>query len=150
MNIVKAEVDQVEKIVDMSIRAFETDVNVGGVKDECPPEFDSIEWHKQMAGEGHLYQAMIGKDIVGAAIVFLDETKNSVYIGRIFIDSIHHRKGYGIRLMECIEENFPFVKEFNLDTPVWNTRTNSFYNKLGYHVIKVEHGFAFYQKRKGF
>ena len=27
----------------------------------------SVEWHKQMAGEGHLYQAMIGKDLVGAA-----------------------------------------------------------------------------------
>ena len=29
--ITKAEANQVETIVDMSIRAFETDVNVGGV-----------------------------------------------------------------------------------------------------------------------
>ena len=85
MYIVKAEAKQVEKIVDMSIRAFETDINVGGVKGEYPPEFDSVEWHKQMARDGHLYQAMIGKDLVGAAIIFPDETKNSVYIGRIFI-----------------------------------------------------------------
>ena len=117
MYIVKAEADQVEKIVDMSISAFETDVNVGGGKGECPPEFDSVEWHKQMARDGHLYQAMIGKDLVGAAIIFPDETKNSVYIGRIFIDSIYHRKGYGIRLMECIEKDFPCAAEFNLDTP---------------------------------
>ena len=47
--ITKAEANQVETIVDMSIRAFETDVNVGGVKGDCPPGFDSIEWHKQMA-----------------------------------------------------------------------------------------------------
>ena len=47
MYIVKAEANQVEKIVDMSIRAFETDVNVGGAKGECPPGFDSVEWHKQ-------------------------------------------------------------------------------------------------------
>ena len=59
MYIVKAEEDRIEKIVDMSVRAFETDVNVGGTKGDCPPEFDSIEWHKQMAREGHLYQAMI-------------------------------------------------------------------------------------------
>ena len=85
MFIVNAEANQVEKIVDMSVRAFETDVNVGGVKGDCPPGFDSIEWHKQMAREGHLYQAMIGKDLVGAAIIYRDETKNSVYIGRIFI-----------------------------------------------------------------
>ncbi len=35
MHIVKAEENQVEKIVDISIRAFETDVNVGGAKGDC-------------------------------------------------------------------------------------------------------------------
>ena len=55
MHIVKAETSQVDMIVDMSVRAFETDVNVGGAKGDCPPEFDSVEWHRQMAREGHLY-----------------------------------------------------------------------------------------------
>ena len=148
MFIVKAEANQIEKIVDMSIRAFETDVNVGGAEGDCPPGFDSIEWHKQMAREGYLYQAMIENDLVGAAIVFPDETENSVYIGRIFIDSVYHRKGYGIRLMDCIEKNFPWAAEFHLDTPCWNERTNAFYKKLSYRIIKVEDGFVFYQKRK--
>ena len=131
MYIVKAEAEQIEKIVNMSIRAFETDVNVGGAKGDCPPGFDSAEWHQQMAREGHLYQAMIENDLVGAAIVFPDETEKSVYIGRIFIDSVYHRKGYGIRLMECIEKNFPWATEFNLDIPCWNKRTNAFYKRLG-------------------
>ena len=60
MYIIKAEAEQIEKIVNMSVRAFETDVNVGGIKGDCPPEYDSIKWHQQMAREGHLYQAMIG------------------------------------------------------------------------------------------
>ena len=148
MNIVKAEENQVKTIVDISVRAFETDVNVGGTKGDCPPEYDSVEWHKQMAREGHLYQAMIGKDIVGAAIIFQDETNNSVYIGRIFIDSVYHRKGYGIRLMECIEKNYSFAAEFNLDTPSWNVRTKAFYGKLGYQIIKEEDGFDFYRKTR--
>ena len=146
MYLVHAEADSVEKIVEMSIRAFETDVDVGGAKGECPPAFDSVEWHKQMAREGHLYQAMIEKELVGAAIVFPDEAKNRVYIGRIFIDSVHHRKGYGICLMECIEAHFPFAAEFHLDTPAWNKRTNAFYKKIGYRIIKAEDGFVFYQK----
>ena len=148
MHIIKAEANQIDKIVDMSIRAFETDVNVDGAKGDCPPGFDSVEWHKQMAEEGHLYQAMIGKDLVGAAIIFEDETNNSVYIGRIFIDSIYHRKGYGADLMGCIENSFPSGAEFNLDTPCWNERTNAFYKKLGYQIIKIEDGFVFYQKRR--
>ena len=146
MHIVTAEENQIKTIVDMSVRAFETDVNVGGTKGDCPPEYDSLEWHKQMAQEGHLYQAMIGNDIVGAAIIFPDETNTSVYIGRIFIDSIYHRKGYGIQLMECIEKNYPFGTEFNLDTPSWNVRTNAFYEKLGYRIVKEEDGFVFYRK----
>ena len=101
-----------------------------------------------MAREGHLYQAMVENDLVGAAIVFPDEINKSVYIGRIFIDSIYHRKGYGLRLMECIEKNFPRAAEFNLDTPCWNERTKAFYKKLGYRIIKVEDGFNYYQKRK--
>ena len=148
MYIVKAEADQVAKIVEMSVRAFETDVNVGGTKGEYPPGFDSIEWHEQMAREGHLYQAMVENDLVGAAIVFPDEINKSVYIGRIFIDSIYHRKGYGLRLMECIEKYFPCAAEFDLDTPCWNERTNAFYKRLGYRIIKVEDGFNYYQKRK--
>ena len=148
MYIVKAETDQAAKIVDMSVRAFETDVNVGGTKGEYPPGFDSIEWHEQMAREGHLYQAMVENDLVGAAIVFPDEINRSVYIGRIFIDSIYHRKGYGLRLMECIEKYFPCAAEFDLDTPCWNERTNAFYKRLGYRIIKVEDGINYYQKRK--
>ena len=146
MYIVKAEENRIRTITDMSVRAFETDVNVGGTKGDCPPEYDSVEWHKQMAREGHLYQAMIGKEIVGAAVLFPDETNNSVYIGRIFIDSIYHRKGYGIRLMECIEKHYPSAAAFHLDTPVWNKRTNSFYEKIGYQIIKEEDGFVFYRK----
>ena len=146
MVIVKAEENQAERITEMSVRAFETDVLVGGAKGDCPPGFDSVQWHQQMAREGHLYQAMSDGTLVGAAIVFPDEAKNSVYIGRIFIDSIHHRKGYGTRLMACIEAHFPWAKEFHLDTPCWNQRTNAFYKKMGYGIVKVEDGFVFYRK----
>ena len=38
MYLVKAEANQTEKTVAMSVRAFETDVNVGGIKGDCPPE----------------------------------------------------------------------------------------------------------------
>lgn len=108
MYIVKAEANQVEKIVDMSVRAFETDVYVGGVKGDCPPEFDSVEWHKQMAREGHLYQAMIGKDLVGAAAFHLDtpcwnERTNAFY------------KRLGYRTIK-VEDGFVFYQKSKSET----------------------------------
>ncbi|MCH1942283.1 GNAT family N-acetyltransferase [Holdemania massiliensis] len=147
MKLEKVENKQIEKIVSMSKRAFETDVEVGGSFDGYPPEYDSVIWHEQMLKEDHLYQAVEGNKVVGGTILFLNENNNNLYIGRIFIDSVYHRKGYGISLMECIENFYPDVKEINLDTPLWNIRTNSFYKKLGYIEVKREDGFVFYQKK---
>lgn len=148
MKITKAEQTQIENIVRMSIRAFETDTCVGGKEGDCPPDYDSVEWHRQMAEEGHLYQAELNGKVIGAAILFPDENHKSLYIGRIFIDSIYHRKGYGILLMECIENEFTDVREINLDTPSWNVRTNAFYQKTGYTKAYEKDGFIFYQKKK--
>ncbi len=148
MYIIKAEQNQIENIVGMSIRAFETDINVGGKKGDYPPEYDSVEWHRKMAENGHLFQAIVDEKLVGAAVLFPDTNNRSMYIGRIFIDSIYHRKGYGTLLMECIENEFPYVREINLDTPSWNVRTNAFYEKLGYQKVRSEDGFVFYKKEK--
>ena len=147
MKLEKAEKIHLEKIVAMSKRAFETDIEVGGTIGDYPPEYDSITWHEQMLDEGHLFQAVVDDELIGGAILFLSENKESLYIGRIFVDSLHHKKGYGISLMKLVENLYPDVKEINLDTPIWNIRTNSFYKKLGYSELKQEDGFLFYQKK---
>ncbi len=146
MRLEKAEYDNLEKIVSMSKKAFETDIEVGGESVGGPPHYDSINWHRQMLNEGHLYQALVGDAIVGGAILFFGKNGESLYIGRIFVDSMHHRIGYGIRLMECIENLSSKVKSINLDTPIWNVRTNSFYKKLGYAVVKEDDEFVYYKK----
>ena len=49
-------------------------------------------------------------------------------------------------MMREAENMFPEVKEFTLDTPIWNVRTNSFYSKLGYIEINRNNEFVFYSK----
>ena len=41
---------------------------------------------------------------------------------------------------------FQEVKAFMLDTPLWNVRTNRFYQKLGYVEYKRDREFAYYIK----
>ena len=67
-------------------------------------------------------------------------------ISRIFISPEHFHKGYGIYMMQAIEAMYPEVKTFTLDTPVWNTRTNSFYTKLGYTETGRSDELIFYSK----
>ena len=140
------DIEDIKNIVEMSKRAFHTDINVGGSKGDYPPDYDSLLWHKQMADEGHLYKAISDNKLVGAAVLFIDENLKRLYVGRIFIDSAFHKKGYGIKLMESIETHFPCIHQIDLDTPSWNVRTNSFYQKIGYTKVKNEDGFVFYHK----
>ena len=99
-----------------------------------------------MKNEGHLLQAVVDGEIVGGAILFLDKDSETLYIGRIFIDPVHHRKGYGLSLMKMVEACYPGIRKIKLDTPLWNVRTNAFYNKLGYCEVRRDEAFAYYQK----
>ena len=146
MKLEHAELNHIERIVAISKRAFETDIEVGGIIGDYPPEYDSVIWHEQMLNEGHLLQVVIDGEIIGGAILFLDKDGETLYIGRIFIDPLHHRKGYGFSLMKMVEAYYPGIKKIKLDTPLWNVRTNAFYAKLGYREVKRDEGFAYYQK----
>ena len=146
MKLENAELKQIEKIVAISKRAFETDIEVGGAIGDYPPAYDSVPWHEQMQNEGHLLQAVIDGEIIGGAILFRDKDGGTLYIGRIFIDPAHYRKGYGLSLMNLVEAYYSGIKKIKLDTPLWNVRTNAFYTKLGYCEVKRDERLAYYQK----
>ena len=136
MKLENAELKHIEKIVAISKAAFDSDIDIGTSEAGGPPDYDSIPWHIQMRNEGHLLQAVIDGEIVGGAILFLDKDGETLYIGRIFMDPVHHRKGYGFSMMKIVETYYSGIKKIKLDTPLWNVRTNAFYTKLGYHEVK--------------
>ena len=126
--------------------SFDSDVDAGAPSKGGPPGYMSLPFHMKMARTGHLYKLTDHGLIVGGAILFPE--KDMLNVGRIFISPEHFRKGYGTRMMQAIEAEFPDVKGFTLDTPVWNVRTNSFYSKFGYKEIKRDKEFVFYSKLK--
>ena len=97
-----------------------------------------------MARMKHLYKLTDKGLIVGGAILSLKG--NTLNIERIFVAPEHFCKGYGIFMMQEIEGLFPDVKEYKLDTPIWNVRTNAFYKKLGYEEIRQDKGLIYYVK----
>jgi ribosomal protein S18 acetylase RimI-like enzyme len=106
----------------------------------------SLKYHMKMARSGHLFKLTEDGLIIGGAILFPDG--DTLNISRIFVNPDHHRKGYGIQMMRRIEALYPEIKEFRLDTPVWNTRTNQFYTGLGYTEVKRNQEFIYYSKRR--
>ena len=123
--------DEIVTITNISIEAFNSDSLVGLDPNDGPPGYNSLKWHQEMQSQKHLYSYIDDSgEIIGGAILFCSPTE--VYVGRIFISPKYHRKGYGIKLMNDIENMFSNVKTFKLDTPEKNIRTNNFYTKLGY------------------
>ena len=96
-----------------------------------------------------MLQVVIDGEIAGVAILFVDKDGETLYIGRIFLDPVHYRKGYGLSLMKTRKTFYPGIRKIKLDTPLWNVRMNAFYTKLGYFEVKRDNGFAYYQKELG-
>lgn len=141
-----AELKNIERIVTISKTAFDSDINVGAKEVVGPPYYDSISWHIQMKNEGHLLQVIIDGKIAGGAILYVNKDKDTLYVGRIFLDPVYYRKGYGLSLMKMVETFYPGIKIIKLDTPLWNIRTNAFYKKLGYCEVKRDQECVYYQK----
>ncbi len=146
MELTKAGTSDVLVINSISKRAFDSDIAVGASSKTGPPGYMSVNFHIKMAKANHLYKLSVDGLIVGGAILFADGLK--LNIGRIFVEPEYFRKGYGIFIMQEIERIFPDAKEIFLDTPVWNIRTNAFYQKLGYTEYKKDDEFVYYVKKR--
>ena len=146
LQFLKAGTADAVSLMCISKKAFDTDVEVGASSVGGPPGYATLSFHTKMARMNCLYKLVDDYKIVGGALLFLKD--NELNIGRIFVDPEYFRKGYGIFMMQQIEESFAEVKVFTLDTPVWNARTNAFYQKLGYVEVRRDGDFVYYEKRR--
>ncbi len=131
----------------ISRQAFDSDTEVGAASRGGPSGYQSVSFHVRMARMNHLFKLVDGNGVIlGGAILF--RQGDTLNVGRIFIDPQHFRKGYGIFLMQEIEALYQDVRSFTLNTPVWNTRTNAFYTRLGYSEVKRDAGLVYYSKNR--
>ena len=144
LQFLKAGTADAVSLMCISKKAFDSDVEVGASCAGGPPGYNSLPFHTKMARMNCLYKLVDDYKIVGGALLFLKD--NELNIGRIFVDPEYFRKGYGIFMMQQIEESFAEVKVFTLDTPIWNVRTNAFYQKLGYVEVRRDGDFVYYEK----
>ena len=148
LQFLKAGTADAVTLVGISKHAFESDVDVGASELCGPPGYKSLSLYTKMARMNCLYKLIDDDGLtVGGAVLFVKD--NEMNVSRIFVAPEHFRKGYGIFMMQRIEEMFPDVKTFSLDTPIWNVRTNAFYQKLGYVEVRRDGDFVYYEKLRG-
>ena len=147
LKLLKANTADALILVAISKHAFDSDVAVGAPSAGGPPGYASLPFYTKMARMNCLYKLIDADGLtVGGAVLFLKEAE--LNIGRIFIAPEQFRKGYGVFMMRQIEALFPQAQRLTLDTPIWNTRTNAFYQKLGYAEVRRDGEFVYYEKRR--
>lgn len=146
LQFLKASTADAVSLMCISKKAFDSDVEVGASSVGGPPGYATLSFHTKMARMNCLYKLVDDYKIVGGALLFLKD--DILNVGRIFVAPEYFRKGYGIFMMQQIEESFAEVKVFTLDTPIWNVRTNTLYQKLGYVEVRREGDFVYYEKRR--
>ena len=147
LQFLKAGTADAVSLMCISKKAFDSDTEVGASSAGGPPGYNSLSFHTKMARMNCLYKLVDDYKIVGGALLF--QKDDELNVGRIFVAPEYFRKGYGIFMMQQIEESFAEVKVFTLDTPIWNVRTNAFYQKLGYVEVRRDGDFVYYEKGRG-
>lgn len=147
MRLETADSKHLDDLLRSSKAAFDSDVFVGAEEPGGPPGYDSLDWHVNMMNQGHLLAALEGNTVVGGAIFFFDQKDASVmYVGRIFVHPDYFHRGYGREIMRQLENLYPSISTWILDTPIWNQRTNKFYREIGYVETHRDEEFIYYKK----
>lgn len=120
-----------EKVVDYNIQ---------------PPGYDSIEMGKYMIRELNYFKILYQEELVGGVIVTL-EGKRHGRVDRIFVDPEYQGKGIGSSAIRLIENKFPLVKSWELETSSRQLNNHAFYEKMGYTKIFESEDEFCYEKR---
>ncbi len=149
----RAEEKDVENLTHACKKAFDSDKEFGSPGPGGPPGYDSIEWNATIIRNQYLqyYKILFEDNIVGGFIAG-DRGPGYQVCERIWVDPDYMRKGIGKRAFELIEEGYPTADLWALGTPEWNSRTNSFYKKIGFSMIGQTHDYPtwsgnYYEKR---
>ncbi len=148
-----AEREDAEILTEICKKAFDSDSEYGSPGPGGPPGYDSVEWNMSIIQNQYLqyYKVLDGMEIVGGFIAG-DRGPGYQVCERIWVDPTYMRRGVGRRTFDLIWDKYPSADLWALGTPEWNTRTNPFYQSLGFSKIGMTHDYptwngVYYEKR---
>jgi replication factor A1 len=117
-------------------KAFDSDSEFGAPGSGGPPGYDSLEWNVDKIKNRylHYYKILEESEIIGGFIAG-DRGPDYMVCERIWVDPDQMRKGIGTRTFNLIWNLYPSADLWVLGTPEWNTRTNPFYQSIGFVQI---------------
>ena len=118
----------VEVLRNIAMKAFEKDRIKYGF---MPPKIDILEWHLSKVKNGMYYKMILENQLIGGINLY-DLGNKHFRLGAIYIEPAFQNQKIGAEAINFIENTYPHVKKWSIDTPYQNYRNHHFYEKLGY------------------
>jgi len=85
------------------------------------------------------YKAVVNGEIVGGAVVSINEETGHNYLELLYVKYGVQAKGIGYELWSRIEAMYPETKVWETCTPYFEKRNIHFYvNKCGFHIVEFQ------------
>jgi len=154
ISIARAYIEDSEKLTDIATRTFNEEAkkwlsaenNVIDYNIQ-PPGYSSNEVTKYMIRELDYFKIQFDQQIVGGIIVTISG-KSYGRIDRIFIDPQYQGRRIGSTVIEMIEDKYPRIKTWDLETSSRQINNHHFYEKMGYQTTFETEDEYCYIKRK--
>ncbi|RUT44410.1 GNAT family N-acetyltransferase [Paenibacillus anaericanus] len=143
---VATEVDA-EQIRDLMVNVEEDEASKWYTDGERPyiPGFDSIAMQQYHARSGHYYKILLQNTLVGVVLISTTGREHA-RIDRLYIDPQFQGKQIGSIVLQHIENLFPQIRTWTLDTSQKSPRNHYFYEKNGYKLISEDQDERYYRK----
>ncbi|HDR7719906.1 GNAT family N-acetyltransferase [Bacillus albus] len=141
ISIEKATILDTEKLTEIMTKTFDEEAKrwLCGQGDGIdyniqPPGYSSVEMMKYSIEELDCYKVVMDEKIIGGIIVTISG-KSYGRIDRIFVDPVYQGKGIGSFVIKLIEEEYPSIRIWDLETSSRQINNHHFYKKMGYEII---------------
>jgi GNAT superfamily N-acetyltransferase len=125
------------RLVQVQVAAFHNDsVFYPGVALGGPPGYESVAVMLEKIELDDAYTFRWEGQIIGGMVIF-KHTPQRHHLDVIFIDPAYHNQGIGSQAMTFLEQTYPAVQVWTLNTPQYATRNQHFYEKFGYRKVGV-------------
>ncbi len=129
MNIVKAEMNDLQEILELQHLAYLSEAELFGTKDIQPLTETLEDLIEEFKAGIVLKMTDENNRIIGS--IRAREKDGSAYIGKLMVHPDHRRKGYGKRLLAEIERCYP-GKRYELFTSSRSINNIRLYESVGY------------------
>lgn len=140
----EADAEQIRNMM-VEVERDETDRWYGNGERPFIPGYASVDMQKYHMWDKRYYKIIYNEVLAGVLLISYTGREHA-RVDRLYINPIFQDKGIGSKVINLMEEMYPMVKIWTLDTIQKSIRNHCFYEKNGYVKVGEDEEDRYYRK----